>query len=220
MGGSIRVVTIFEGKIFPQTRWTNPNPFFVKNLNFLICKKEHIEEYLNDYEKCDGYSENEESFSPNGYGLDVFDFDKKIIYSTQCYCSYDTISYSMVYNELASMFERKPEPDDRNYYPNIARELWDNNAIYIDNKRGYYSKDNLSFDASIKMFEKYYRDKNSPPYPEYHINWEKFGWKTFRFQENKEESKKMFDELKKNYSLTEKDVKEWEIYLKEKEHED
>ena len=176
MGGTIRVIHVIDKQIDKQSRWTNSLPEYVKTDKFISGDRKWINDYLT---RKSAYREDDESFSPNGYGLDVFDFDKREIHTCQGYCSYSEISYATVWlwldGGILESIEKKENgktitvlsvvtSEDPNFYPPIVERMWDSGmvSVILENSRIIKSKeelDNISFLQVLQEMKKYDRNK-------------------------------------------------------------
>lgn len=151
MGGSIRVVTKIDGVTHKQIRWTNVLPEWVKHTNFIKCDKAYVQAYIDRANPEE--QEEVQTISPYGYGLDVFDFDAKKLWTMQGYCSYidiDTILLSMWYNDNyckanGELYDRS-DPD---WYPNVLQSMWDAGYIKV---RGYSGAKDEPWDSAKEYF--------------------------------------------------------------------
>ena len=194
MGGSIRVVHRIGGEINKQTRWTNSLPGYVQNEKFVEGDPEYVKEYLS---RPSEWREKKEYFAPNGYGLDFYDFDKKIIHTIQGYTSYKDIEYSAVFLWLlgkvstldsivdGKIFLTKCTDKDEYFFPHEVRKMWEKNMLsgisyigdydnsWIPENQKILSKEemgNPSFEECLSMLEytKGHDSKRHLMYAEYY----------------------------------------------------
>lgn len=131
MGGKIRVIHIVDGETSIQSRHTNPLPEYVKNMKFIKGDREYIKEYINT---PSSFREKREYFSPNGYGLDIYDFDKKIIYNCQSYTHLKTIqrvSLLLYYKGNVIGPDGVITPDSPYFFPSEVKQMWDENILRV-----------------------------------------------------------------------------------------
>ena len=187
MGGSIRVVTKIDGVISKQTRWTNSLPQFVKNESFLNCDREYVQEYNNRESK---YRESNETFSPNSYGLDFYDFDSKKIYTNQGYCGYSDIDMTEIFIYLhgrvanvstknnGSLIIDPILDDSKFFFPTEVKKMWESNMlscnVFTGSKKDplydpMYNKSiskedmgNISFETCLALMEKFGSSQRVP----------------------------------------------------------
>ena len=219
MGGSIRVVVKANDRINVQTRWTNPLPSFVKNPLFIECNEQHITEYLNQ-ESRHRNPTSEELFSPTGYGLDVFDFDKKRIYSLQGYSSYDIQEFAGIslsrhdeeeYRRYTDLWEKK-------YMGLMTFKVFDENWRDPANQ-SLYVNGQMTFEAAMKHL-KADHDKRMAKrkYVWFQIQWEKLGWQLKRYEEDAAGYKQMLvDLIQDGYPLSIDAQLDWQEQLTERE---
>lgn len=221
MGGTIRVITVVDNNVYKQSRWTNPLPDYVKTDKFVKCDRIWINDYLSHYDSS-AYAEKEETFSPNGYGLDVFDFDNKRILTSQGYCSYERIDWSAIYLYMAGCVITDLPVEDQT--PTTTKRMFEAGMLgMVDWGMKEISLPN-TFDEALKIMEEtdqYRFHKHSQPPPKviaigFSILWKKMGWDLIQFEESKKGFKEMLDYCNKNYTLTEKDVKVWKKFIRER----
>jgi hypothetical protein len=151
MGGSIRVVIKLDGTMHKQIRMTNYLPNFVPYPEFINVDKEYVQAYINRGSPEDQVEK--QTISPYDYGLDVFDFDAKKLWTMQNYCSYidiDTILLSMWYN--GRMIGEGGNPIDEtnpDYYPTYIKSMWDAGHIKV---RGYTGTKEELWDSAKEYF--------------------------------------------------------------------
>lgn len=234
MGGTIRVITVLDSKVHKQSRWTNPLPDYVQTDKFVEGNKEWVEEYLSHYETS-AYAENDETFSPNGYGLDVFDFDNKVLLTDQGYCQYDRIDYATVALHLGGNVIHGRKKED--VPPATTRRMFEKGMLglvnWVDGKGFQEVECPDTYDEAWKIIQdtNEYRwntprrgldftgfkkvKKPKVQAMSFSILWEKMGWKVIKFEESKAGFKKMLEYCKKNYNLTEEDINDWKEFLKD-----
>lgn len=133
MGGAIRVVHRIGGSIDKQTRWTNSLPAYVKNADFVNGTPEYIEEYI---KRPSEYRHPTDDFSPDGYGIDFFDFESRTIHTMQGYCDYTDIEYSSIFIYLTGNVAgytlvdgqlrlKTHSYDDPDFFPTQVMRMWD-----------------------------------------------------------------------------------------------
>ena len=200
MGGSIRVIIVKDKIVTKKTRWTNSLPSFVQDSNFIDCKKEWVDEYINS---PSDYTTPQNDFSPEGYGLDVFDFDKKIIYSCQGYCSYKAIDFiDMLF------YEESKE---------VIKELFSRELLRIQyNFIGEIQTITESFEYFLDKLNYFIDQKHA----RFIIDWEKTGWTLKKYKETKEQWEEYFFEIQNNYELTESEKEHWNDWINSIEVED
>jgi len=216
MGGSIRTVFIKDGQVYKQTRWTNGLPLFVKHDKFIEKNEEWINDYIN---QPSGYREEHETFSPSGYGLDIFDFDRKKIYSHQIYCNYDTIHYA---NIAIFLGKHASDIDDPDYnYSEVTKRMWEKKMLttkitYINSLKKEIGKH--TYEKALEMGKDYFLKLTlkERKYVEFIINWGDFGWELREY----DNLRLYLEDVKKVYTLTQEDLDVWEETIKENEDDD
>jgi len=219
MGGSIRVVTIKDGVTKCTSRWTNVLPHFVKHDKFIEKDERWIKEYINQNSE---YSDGSDNFSPEGYGLDVFDFDRKKIYTCQDYCGYDTIDYVAIELYVTDRVMGIDNNDTDEYYPSVAKRMWDKQMISSRIISLGTNEEDMTFiktfDEAMKIGKQLFKDRakifnNTKKYLEFVINWKQFGWELKEY----ENWRKYFNNIRLAYNLNEEEIKGWEERISEVE---
>lgn len=185
MGGIIQVVNKINNKLYKQTRHTNGLPNYVYNKKFFDCDVNYINEYIN---KKDIYRTDDDDFlAPN---LDLFDFDDKIIYTYQSYCSYKAITYSEVYI---------------NANKNTYKELFDDKYL-IPTDNGEVIDGDDFFDVYEKMGK-------SPTYYNcnFEFDWVNIGWELLEYNN----LKNYHTIIKDKYGTSKDEDDIWERYINE-----
>lgn len=144
MGGLIRVVHVCDGEVDKQSRWTNSLPEYVKSDSFIEGDRAYIKEYM---QRKSEYRAKREHFAPSGYGLDVFDFDRKEIRTCQGYCDYTEISYNSVRMYFTGnvvsisnidkdniLFPSPITPDDPSYYPPVVGRMFEKKMVGLKSR--------------------------------------------------------------------------------------
>ena len=190
MGGSIRTIIIKDDKIHSLDSYTNGLPDFVKNDKFI----EGDDEYLN---KFIAYYISNQPFAPEGYGIDIFDFDKKKIINCQGYCSYD--KYDLTSIDIHKMGMIISDVDKSNLPPQSTKRMWDKGMMKLD------FENNMTFEESYK-----YLGKKKSFFVGYDIKWEDFGFEYIRYYDDFEGSVKMLEYvLNLGYKLSNEDIDTW-----------
>jgi len=206
MGGSIRIVTKLNNELHTHTRWTNALPEYVMSDKFIEKDEKYIKKYLENY-KTSQYKLDIELFSPCDYGLDVFDFDKKVILSNQGYCAYDMIETVSI-----SLSLRYTNFTDRNEEILKTKRMYDKKQLSL--VKGY---DEQSVVEQPETYEKAWKlMDDSGEVINFKVNWEDFGWKYIRFEESEKGFIEMLDYCVKNYKLTLEDIKDWVTFIKDR----
>lgn len=207
MGGYIRIIIKVDDKIYCQTRWTNAIPNFVQNTKFIECDRDYIHEYLNSPST---YREENEIFSPSGYGIDVFDFDSKQIYSCQYYTDYKTIykqfSHKEDFENIKDLFEKE--------YISFVETSISNRKITknILSKEDVYKKYSKEFNKIREcIIKNIYKDNTS--IREVIFNFGNTGWAYSKYNEMSE----MYKTIKKLYPLNDEENKEWKQAIEDEE---
>lgn len=224
MGGDIRVIHVIDDKPNIQVRWTNPLPDYVKADRFMNFDLEYINEYLNkpSEHRYDG----EAVFAPVGYGLDVFDFNKKKIYTNQGYCQYTHIHFTSVLTYIHDRIWPKPDKDTDEYYPNIVKRMFDVGMV-TPCIRSYDSASNsvvnepitgiADFDKLIrKMYELEYPTIGKRQMTTFEVNWDRFGWEVIKFEESLKGWETFRDLMISEYKISDSDTKVWNDYLSDR----
>lgn len=219
MGGSIRVVVKADNQINIQSRWTNPLPDFVKHPLFIERDPQHIAGYLSG-ESPYRLRPQDELFSPDGYGLDVFDMDNKRIYTTQGYCSYDQLEFPGI-----SLDRREPAQVQR------YRDLWDKKYMgllhfkkFDQNWRDPANQTltvtgELSYDEALKLLEKDHRKDfhDGSQYVWFKVLWEQNGWQHKRYEETAAGYEAMLADLQADgYNLSAASLEDWRAQIAER----
>jgi len=230
MGGSIKTIIIRDEKQNILDGYTNSLPEFVKTDKFIDGDKEWIDEYIKCYY-------NSKMFTPNDYGLDIFNFDKKEILTCQCYCSYNNIEYTSISLYMGGHVLTTTENQDKP--PFVSKRMWDKGMIRltanfydeknkkfintdnVDQKSSYedsfqYLKDNNPMSTKIdreslelNQLERYQNGIENLP-SSYKIRWEDFGWKLKTFEDSFEGSIEMLDYCIANgYKISKTEIDEW-----------
>jgi hypothetical protein len=208
MGGSIRIIVKHDNKITALTRWTNPVATFVQHIKFLTADSAHIATYLNQKSE---YAEPNDDFVLFGYGIIVLDFDAKIIYDFQDYCDLMHVEYAEI--ALANE-ERFAE----------FKELWDKGymqAYYLIRKEHIeveYADETGTFEQQVSDMEIDHKRRGPGPGKVKRglkINWEKAGWTLNCYKNGLESANQLFETIKNNYLLSEKESAGWVNYITE-----
>lgn len=221
MGGSIRVITKLNNEIYKHTRWTNRLPEYVVSDKFIERDEKYINEYLEEY-KNSYYKSDIELFSPCDYGLDVFDFDKKVIISNQMYCSYLQIDTAAISLYLNGVVITDSNSNNEDVPPQKTKRMYDKKQISL--KRGWFDNESSNIEQP-KTYEKAWElaSKSTKKYKEslnFKVNWEDFGWKYIKFEESDNGFIEMLDYCIKNYHLSTEEIKDWIDYIKYKYEDD
>lgn len=221
MGGAIRVITIVNNTIHRQDRWTNSQPNFVHNPLFFERDPAYIYRYLTSND-----DPSDTSFSPDGYGLDVFDFDNKRIYTCQGYCRYGSVTGTSVFLMLSSYdlqdrlkciahldvmltkgylgIQRVVDPNKHVFFP-------DNLELVEPCPYPVFSLTELVelMDKTNHSNAKKLSKSRYPLYADFKCLWEANGWELHEYREDLKGAKQMLADLKQHYPLSEKDEADW-----------
>lgn len=210
MGGAIRVITIKDGTTHKQTRWTNSLTYFVHHDKFIEKNSEWWNEYIT---KETDYSSAADDFSPEGYGLVVLDYDKKLIFSCQEYSSLRNIYKTSVALEMDYV-----ESNLDYHFPTVIKRMiskgmlkestWNSNETPVEIL--------LPFDQIMKKYADEIDAKSTgwlkkcDSLQNFYIDFEKFGWEYNSFEKDEKGYQEYYIQLQKHYSFTESEQKHWE----------
>ena len=192
MGGVIKVVIIKNGVVNDQLWSTSCLPDFVQNENFIMCNDSYIQEYI-DESVDDDYDKTNLGFSPTCYGLDVFDFDKKVILTMQSYCGYRYIRSS----DIILYCNQSKE------YFDVVENMYNKNMLLpINVIHGIKHSFKICVDVVCKG--EYVRGDV------FKIKWEELGWKHILFSDDVIGSLKMYYYLQQSgYKICEEGWNKW-----------
>lgn len=226
MGGSVKVILKKNDILYKQTRWTNPMPGFVQHDKFFERDEAWWDQYINQETE---YKSPDDDFSPEGYGLVILDFDAKRIITRQGYSFFDAIHYSAIWLELDGGVIGADPNDPDNYLPTIVKRMWEKGmltAVYYDKKATSF---NIDYNLASKTYEEIWdvfekndgRSRNlisfiNPRYYEFKINFDKLGWEYHKISESTPWAE-MLELVKKYYTLTDSELKNWDKWLEEDE---
>jgi len=203
MGGTIATIIKLNDKIYKLDGITNSLPEFVKIDKFIECDKKWIKYYISCFNEV-------KTFSPEGYGLDIFDFDNKRILTMQGYCSYYTIDYTNILMYLngcvgtdTKVNDRPPEASKRMYNKKYTKL-----GTYSDDyKRLILDEQPEKYEDALKILKKQNKKRFRTDF--FNIMWDKLGWTYIEFNEGMDGSIKMLDYCIKNYKLSPTDIDDW-----------
>ena len=227
MGGAIKVIIKHEGIVHKQTRWTNLIPRFVLTDKFVEGDVLHIHDYLNAES---AYSDPSDDFSPDGYGLLVFDFDAKRIYDCQGYTGlnqYDSVHLLVQTQHNPALEQLKKDPD---WEVNAWRRMWDKKMLNVFQ---YHFNEpeivkilelDVSFDEVCKIMSdhhptaksrrKFKKLTDEERIRGFNVKWKEMGWEYKTYRENAEGYSEYYEDIKSNYNLTADECKNWEEWIK------
>lgn len=226
MGGLIAVTIKQEdGTVHNMERWTNPLPYFLKDLRILEEDEEYIQEYINqEHEGKWEYT------APMGYGLVVLDLQSKAIFDCNGYSSFNHWSFSQIYLDSVSIRNHygsitgpdKPDQtvafDDVEYQgPCWKLKKW----IEAGRIKAYDSVyepeakllcENPTVEEIIKLVQQ--RDAHS--WGGFMIDWSPFDY--FKWSDGPEESWSEMREqmVESGWKFTDDDLKEWDQFVDER----
>jgi len=128
MGGTIKIVLRdTDGKVYADTRWTNPYPHFIRHEKFIAADHDYLMGYVNEE---DDYRENDHTLGPVSYGIMVIDNINKTILAAN---DYSITPDRFVGLEINRLFlgayyggVRKPrELENLNEYERGERAMWE-----------------------------------------------------------------------------------------------
>jgi hypothetical protein len=203
MGGELKVIIKKEEEFKIQIAWTNGMPSIIKNDKFI----EGDDKYINNF-----FIGNNEPFSPVQYGIDIFDFDKKLIINSQGYCNYREIDHTTISLYLGGVYFDGIDKEDENYFPTVFRRMYDNgmlttcNRIWGDERITFEPIDDFKIEWYLKNIDKI-RYKKKFSRLTFRINWEKYGWEIVdNLDEGGIETLKYVYNL---YDISDSDLKTW-----------
>lgn len=235
MGGTIRVILREEdGKINNMFRWTNSFPAFLKSTKFINKDKEHLNNYMasyfemkEDWEKnhesgnfefnmTSVYFPTDDSISPCDYGILVIDYMTETVVSMQGY----SCPFNIYGNELISIFDEKKRElniksnctskEELEDYQKMIDEGIIGSCLEFKDEIGKWVERKIEKHEIPLLIEKY---KNNIFALKFVINISP--WKTFHFQENKEDAIKAKEKIAElGFKYNEEDDRLWEEFIK------
>lgn len=221
MGGAVRVIVKKNDIIYKQTRWTNAMPGFVNHDKFIEKDEAWWDQYINQKT----YYSTAGDFSPEGYGLVIFDFDAKRIISKQGYCGFDDISYSAIWLELEGCVIGIDPADPDEFLPTIVKRMWEKEMLKVISWDRVTNKwilektfDGKSYDEVWNFIEKNEKKSHKSNRPkkgkiyQFKVNFHKFGWELHEFGDYTP-WEKILKLVQEHYTLTDAEVKNWDNWI-------
>lgn len=208
MGGSLKIVIKEKDVYYPRIVHTNFMPFFVQNDKFIENNKDYIgrlKKVKSPYGKIQ-----DNLISAYDYGIDFFDLDNKIIINSQGYCSYDYIMKNSIYLYLNGNITGKNKYGE-DYYPKVFKRMYQKGMIIpkkLIRNDEFEKIDNFDINKFYSKPNRYFRKKDIIIFE---IQWERFGWKYLKFEDEGrlETCEFIFD----NYKLSDNDLEDWKNEL-------
>lgn len=214
MGGQIAVIKKHNNKIYSYDGWTNSLSNVTKKIEFLTNPDNKL---LKEYFK---YSDKFEGLYPINYGIFIVDYDNKNIYTINGYSSYLSIETSFIrLNQMSKSVNKD------NY-----KELFNDNDLAISTEvyskkqlldSGYKNISELDFDnlnQLVNWLEKnqYVEENSITTHIRLCIDYKKYGWNYYDYDENLDGYIKLFKQLYKDgVKLNNKDINKWSEFLKD-----
>jgi hypothetical protein len=249
MGGTVAItLRTPDKKVYKMSRWTNIMPHFINNARLFLKQQGHIDDFLYQYNLMkEDWEKNKSSgnfdfnfpssgLAPEGYGLVVVDMVNDVILSSQGYCSFERLHLFEVQNliqrflhndqnktteEAINYFlNRKEDPEEGPNVIQVIKELYYNNFITSVSEWSLRGKIKHHSLDEFKDFNSFIKYALKGKILEKELNIKGFNVENFE-EYDKEDGIKMRDRIiELGFVLDEKDLKQWDDFLKEIDEEE
>lgn len=235
MGGVVTVIIKNKEKIHKMARWTNSLPFFVKHQNFFSKDQNHLESYLNEWNKMqEDFEENKDTkkfkypmtdlyipqsgfIAPTEYGIVFIDYDKNLLLSCQGYT--DLSTYHLTSALLTYQQSQRGDKDWQEEFEAFLKLKSRFKEFYAYDKDGNKKLSKYNYLINSKNLKQDFAilDKQKNNSPEFFSTMIKLDLSPFTFkifQDNQEGFLEIYQEIKNLLTLTSQEERLWQEYLK------